>query len=75
MSTQSAVAPEGHAASTLGRLRPRWKWTAPGVALGALVTRLGFGQEDPLFLLVGFSLMSLTLIVFLVVGLIQAANS
>jgi hypothetical protein len=74
VSTPSAVPPENHGAGTPVRLRHRWKWTAPGVALGGIATWLGFGQEDPLFLLVGFSLMSASLGIFLLVGLVRDAK-
>ena len=50
------------------QLRPSRKWAFPGVVVGLLITVLGEIHQEPLFYLIGFSLMSVTLLAYLLVG-------
>ena len=54
------------------RWRPRWRWTVPGLCAGILVVSVGmFLKESPtgVYLeLVGFVVLLVTLVGFLVVG-------
>ncbi|MGB7861347.1 MAG: hypothetical protein WBM90_12685 [Acidimicrobiia bacterium] len=71
MATTVAVRSNVDRTRVTTRLRPRWKWTSTGLATGVLIVLLAMFQGPfghVVLGLLGFALLAVTTVAFLVVG-------